>query len=115
MKPTEAIVNEIAKLSREFISLISDYSPEFSKRLKVHILLHLADDIRNFGPASLFNTERYKIHIIHVCTSCNSYLNIMDIVHVHVRAFKGSGEGHQNMMHVYMQFLLICVHNTCTK
>ena len=38
------------------------YMPQFAKRLKVHLILHLVDCIQDFGPASGFNTERYIVH-----------------------------------------------------
>ena len=44
---------------QEFVNLAAQYMPEFSKRLKVHILLHLSDNLKAFGPANLYNTERY--------------------------------------------------------
>ena len=54
---TRSVINNI---SRNFVTLITQYSPEYSRRLKIHILLHLADDLRQFGPQNLFNTERYS-------------------------------------------------------
>ena len=32
--------------------------PEYSKRLKNHLMLHLVDSMLQFGPTSCFNTER---------------------------------------------------------
>ena len=57
---TRSVINEISRLARTFVELITHYSPEYSKRLKIHILLHLADDLRQFGPQKVFNTERYS-------------------------------------------------------
>ena len=33
--------------------------PEYSKRLKTHLILHLVDSIVSFGPTQCYNTERY--------------------------------------------------------
>ncbi len=53
---TILICKEVCK---EFVNLAAQYMPEFSKRLKVHILLHLSDNLKDFGPTYLYNTERY--------------------------------------------------------
>ena len=44
---------------KEFVELSVQYMPEFSKRLKVHVLLHLSDNLKEFGSTNLYNTERY--------------------------------------------------------
>ena len=41
------------------MELSVQYMPEFSKRLKVHVLLHLSDNLKEFGSTNLYNTERY--------------------------------------------------------
>lgn len=52
--------NEGAKqLLTSFINAISATHPEFLKKPKIHLLLHLVDDIENLGPANGFCTERY--------------------------------------------------------
>ena len=33
--------------------------PEQLKKLKVHLILHLVDNMKEFGPTASFNTERY--------------------------------------------------------
>ena len=40
---------------------ITEHLPEFKQKLKVHLMLHLVDDIIDFGPTSAFNTERFGI------------------------------------------------------
>ncbi len=59
---THQLLDDLPSVLQEFVTTITRYSPEYSKRLKVHILLHLSDDMKQFGPASLFNTERYFLH-----------------------------------------------------
>ena len=49
-----------------FVENVTSYMPEFAKRLKVHMLLHLVDDIVEFGPACVFNTERYNTYGIYM-------------------------------------------------
>ena len=46
---------------QQFMSCISSYMPEYSKRLKSHLVLHLVDHMCDFGPTDCYNTERYNI------------------------------------------------------
>ena len=46
------------EVCRKFLEAAAPYMPEFSKRLKVHLILHLVDCIADFGPATCFSTER---------------------------------------------------------
>ena len=46
----------------QFVNSVLRTMPELGKRLKIHLLLHLVDNILAFGPSSSFNTERY-IHM----------------------------------------------------
>jgi hypothetical protein len=41
-----------------FTHAVERNCPELRRKLKIHILLHLPDDMLQFGPASTFNTER---------------------------------------------------------
>lgn len=47
-------------LCSQFVSVTSEYMPQFSKRLKNHLILHLVDDMVDFGPPDCYNTERYS-------------------------------------------------------
>ncbi len=60
--------------------------PEVSKKLKIHLFLHLTDNMMDFGPTSSFNTERLvcrKKHknfiIMHRCESFNSLMRARNI------------------------------------
>ena len=52
-----------------------------SEKLKIHLLLHIVDDMKNFGPAVSFCTERYvsqfRIHgcacILFLCARCEAF------------------------------------------
>ena len=46
------------EMCRKFVEAAALYMPEFSRRLKVHLILHLVDCIADFGPATCFSTER---------------------------------------------------------
>ena len=49
---------------QQFVDCVTQHMPEYCKRLKIHILLHLVDDMLDFGPTACYSTERYNI--IHV-------------------------------------------------
>uniref|UniRef100_A0A1X7UZ35 Uncharacterized protein n=1 Tax=Amphimedon queenslandica TaxID=400682 RepID=A0A1X7UZ35_AMPQE len=44
----------------EFVRVSVDYMPSYAKRLKTHLVLHLVDNILDFGPTQCYNTERYE-------------------------------------------------------
>jgi hypothetical protein len=48
--------------------MVMEHLPELAKKLKVHLMLHLTDDMLDFGPSSAFNTERFVVsgHSVHV-------------------------------------------------
>lgn len=48
------------KTCQDFVDCANMYMPEFARRLKVHLILHLVECIQEFGPASGFNTERFE-------------------------------------------------------
>lgn len=56
---TPSKYDDYKDICEQFVTSVANYMPQFSKRLKVHLLLHLVDDMIQFGPASCFNTERY--------------------------------------------------------
>lgn len=45
-------------MCKRFLQDVKDSRPEMLKKPKVHILLHLVECIRLFGPTSSFNSER---------------------------------------------------------
>ncbi|XP_028393607.1 uncharacterized protein LOC114517954 [Dendronephthya gigantea] len=46
------------QLFKTFVDAVTRIYPEFLKKAKLHLLLHLVDDIENLGPANGFSTER---------------------------------------------------------
>ncbi|XP_028413915.1 uncharacterized protein LOC114536761 [Dendronephthya gigantea] len=48
------------QLFKTFIDAVTRIYPEFLKKAKLHLLLHLVDDIENLGPANGFSTERFE-------------------------------------------------------
>ena len=51
---------EYKDICQDYVDTSRKYMPEYSKRLKNHLLLHLIDSMINFGPTSSFSTERYN-------------------------------------------------------
>jgi hypothetical protein len=53
-------VTQWKSVCSEFVATTAEYMPSYSKRLKTHLILHLVDNIVEFGPTQSFNTERYE-------------------------------------------------------
>lgn len=45
----------------EFVQCVRAVAPEMLHKVKVHLLLHLPDNLLDFGPAANYNTERYVL------------------------------------------------------
>jgi len=52
------------------VDTVKDCQPELLQKVKIHLLLHLVDNMLDFGPCSSFNTERSDTEYTHdyVCT-----------------------------------------------
>eukprot|EP00731_Ephydatia_muelleri_P003526 Em0001g3526a len=44
---------------QNFVTAIETHLPEWKTKLKVHLVLHLPDDMLMYGPTAAFNTERH--------------------------------------------------------
>ena len=54
-----------------FVQAIKEHNPSCSmlKTKKVHLVLHLPAALREFGPTSAYNTERYTNWMCHIFTN----------------------------------------------
>ena len=50
------------EVCQQFVDTAKQYLPELLQKRKVHMLLHLVECMREFGPTASFNTERYACH-----------------------------------------------------
>ena len=64
--------DECQRVCEEFVSSIKEHFPHLQKKVKIHLLLHLTDNMVDFGPTSSFNTERYSVYI----TIVSSFLDV---------------------------------------
>ena len=106
-----------------FVHLISDHLPEHSHKLKVHLLLHLVDNMVDYGCCSCFSTERWismQLHVIFLCLFrfeaensflraqniysnrqapsrdiCNSFAVLNDLRHISSGGYIASGSRHR--------------------
>ena len=51
-------VAEYKAICQGFVDAVKEYQPDFLRKVKIHMLLHLVDNMLDFGPCSAFNTER---------------------------------------------------------
>ena len=82
-------LEEFSEVCREFADAVHQYTAEILKKQKVHLMLHLVKCMKQFGPCSSFNSERYVTHCdmcgvaimftIHRCETFNSYIRAQNI------------------------------------
>ena len=46
------------QVCEDFLQTVREHSPDLLTKVKVHMLLHLVESMKNFGPTSAFCTER---------------------------------------------------------
>ena len=66
-------IHEYQSVCQDFVSEIIKQYPEHGQRIKVHILLHLPDNIRDFSHPSCYNTERFVNNSKH-CADIPSHI-----------------------------------------
>lgn len=49
---------ELTDTCSEFVYAVHQNKPEMSKRQKIHLMLHLVECMKQYGPTSSFNSER---------------------------------------------------------
>ena len=54
----QANYDEYKEVCEKFVSAVHEHCPELRKKVKVHMILHLPENVKDFGPTSAFNTER---------------------------------------------------------
>ena len=68
------------KIFQDFVNVVGVHFPEFTKKVKIHLLLHLADCMMDFDPTCAFNTERFVDHFYDTC--CNKYHAFKGVRHL---------------------------------
>ena len=48
---------ETQQVCTDFVQAVKNHFLDMQKKLKVHLILHLAQSMADFGPTSSFNTE----------------------------------------------------------
>ena len=61
-------------ICEDFVETIGTHFSDFTKKAKIHILLHFVDCMKDFGPTSSFNTERLPF--------CCSYSYVRSYVYI---------------------------------
>ncbi len=55
---SEDMSTEYQTTCEEFLKIVKSNDPSLLNKVKIHLLLHLVDCMKEFGPSSSFNTER---------------------------------------------------------
>ena len=53
--------NNVATTCQSFVDSVKRHYPEFLLKPKIHLLLHLHENMTDFGPTMSYNTERYVV------------------------------------------------------
>ena len=62
-------MHENQQVCINFMHAVKEAFPELQKKVKVHLFLHLAQDMRDFGPTSTFSAGRYGyVEVFITCT-----------------------------------------------
>ena len=65
-------MHENQQVCINFMQAVKEAFPELQKKVKVHLFLHLAQDMSDFGPTSTFSAERYGyVEVFITCTVYN--------------------------------------------
>lgn len=65
-------MHENQQVCINFVQAVKETFPELQKKVKVHLFLHLAQDMSDFGPTSAFSAERYgNIKVFVEYSMCN--------------------------------------------
>ena len=56
--------DNISNLTEQMIQCLSEVHPELLQKQKFHMLLHLQDDMLNYGPPVGFSTERLDCMVV---------------------------------------------------
>ena len=65
-------MHENQQVCINFVQAVKEAFPELQKEVKVHLFLHLAQDMSDFGPTSTFSAERYGyVEVFIKCTVYN--------------------------------------------
>jgi len=57
--------NQYSHITEGFVACVAAVAPEMLRKVKIHLLLHLPDNLLEFGPPANYNTERYFIYTMY--------------------------------------------------
>ena len=78
-------LSETHRICVKFVQAVKDNTPELLKKVKVHLILHLAQNMLDFEPTSSFNTERLAMSTfivympveLHCFSRCETYNSLI--------------------------------------
>ena len=53
-----ANIKEAEEICQKFVQDVKKYDPKLLEKQKIHLILHLPENMAQFGPTASFNTER---------------------------------------------------------
>lgn len=67
----------------DFVECVRESAPDMLQKVKVHLLLHLPDNLIDFGPPANYNTERYNTFAPVTIMRCQNCIIIYVYTYMH--------------------------------
>ena len=88
----------VESMGPTFVQLAKTHMPELLQKPKLHLFLHLYDNMKDFGPPSSFNTERCHLAILlrrlNYCSCyslrCEAFNKVMKSYNIHTNRHASS-------------------------
>ena len=95
-------------MCNDFVATTAEYMPEYSKRLKTHLILHLVDGMVAFGPTQCYNTERQVGNIaIIIATVIYHHYYRFESFNSHIRAHNIFGKRQSPSRDIATRFVIL--------
>ena len=72
--------SEYVQLCEDFVAAVHQHDPALLRKQKIHLILHLPESMRKYGPTATFNTERYTNSVL-LITVLLCFNNIKGVKH----------------------------------
>ena len=68
--------DEWNQICQAFVTAVQQCQPDMLNKQKVHLMLHLVECMKEFGPSSSFNSERYVLLLLYIIDKLIIYRDI---------------------------------------
>ena len=68
--------DEWNQICQAFVTAVQQCQPDMLNKQKVHLMLHLVECMKEFGPSSSFNSERYVLLLLYIIDKLIIYIHV---------------------------------------